>query len=214
MHTLRQRPGGCDCGLPRDQWLRIQLSVDLGYRIPASVAARTHWIRRAEIRLGTRPKLPLPTERKFESLPLRQLEIRQCMRLSWKKLCSLRGSQTPDGRSLFVVDSGALYNYMMGSPDLALHYALHELIHVTDEGVRVASGPRSLSTANPVEDWTSRMAQALAAAGGALHSATFAPPATRILTVMPSRVAQLCSMLHGSEQELRTGGSFGLWEGR
>ncbi len=66
---------------------------------------------------------------------------------------------------------------MNRSADLALHYVLHELIHVTQAGELVVyeSGIQT-NTANPVEGWTSRMAEALAAAGGQAYRPEFIPP--------------------------------------
>lgn len=81
------------------------------------------------------------------------------------------------GDPMFVIDVGELWKYMNGSKDLALHYVLHELIHVTQVGDQVrTSGGTQTSAGNPVESWTSRMAQALASAGQLAYSASFVPP--------------------------------------
>ncbi len=82
-----------------------------------------------------------------------------------------------NGDPLFVIDVGALYRYMGGSADLALHYVLHELMHVTLAGDQVSrNGGLHATTQNPVESWTSRMAQALATAGGMAYQPGWTPP--------------------------------------
>lgn len=81
------------------------------------------------------------------------------------------------GDPKFIIDVGELWKYMNGKPELALHYVLHELIHVTQVGDQVrTSGGTQTGVANPVESWTSRMAQALATAGGSPYGANWTPP--------------------------------------
>lgn len=62
---------------------------------------------------------------------------------------ALRNGDDP----LFIIDVSKLYNYMNGkSSDLALHYVLHELIHVTAAGDQVRlNGGTHATTENPVE---------------------------------------------------------------
>lgn len=84
------------------------------------------------------------------------------------------------GDPVFHIDVEQLYNYMNQSSftwDYALHYVLHELMHVTLAGDEVANaGGIQATTANPVESWTSRMAQSLAGAIGLPYDPLFVPP--------------------------------------
>jgi hypothetical protein len=88
-----------------------------------------------------------------------------------------------EGDPIFRIDVAQLFSYMTQPIlgwDYALHYVLHELIHVTLAGDEmVQTGGVQGTTANPVESWTSRMAQALGKrTWGPAGPALYIPPST------------------------------------